>query len=72
MWDAVALNRRHLDFTVKLRLFIAEIINISGMKDTAGALASLIDGESDGEGEEDGEGERKDKGETERGEDKGT
>ena len=45
---------------------MAEIINISGMKDTAGALASLIDGESDGEGE------RKDKGETERGQDKGT
>ena len=41
------------------------------MKDTAGALASLISGESNGEGEQK-EGERKDKGETERGEDKGT
>jgi hypothetical protein len=69
MWEAIALNRRHLDFTVKLRLFIAEVVNMSGMKYAAGALTSLLDGEEGEEGEREGEGEGKREGGTEGGED---
>jgi hypothetical protein len=68
MWEAIALNRRHLDFTVKLRLFIAEVVTMSGMKYAAGALTSLLDGEEGEEGEREG----REEGGTEGGKDEGT
>ena len=53
---------------MKLRLFIAEIINISGMNEAAGALIALMDGEGEGEGkgEEQGEEEGEREGESDK------
>ena len=55
MWEAMSLSRMHLDFFIKLRLYLDGIMHISNAKDAQEALVVFLKLEREreqGEGDE--------------------